>query len=381
MTLRRRLFDAEHDAFRDSFRRFIDAEAVPNVNQWEAAGVTPREFWKKAGALGFLGFEAPAQFGGVGIHDFRYNAIIQEEVAASGIATDGFALHNDILAPYLIEYADEDQRSRWLPGFVSGELVTAIAMTEPGTGSDLAAITTKATYDGDHLVVEGSKTFITNGSSADLVLVLARTGEREGRGMTLVAIERGTRGLIQQAPLKKAGRKGQDTAEIVIEGCRVPRANIVGVAGNAFDLVKRSLARERLSIAVYAVASAREGLRLALEHTRARKTFRQPIASHQAVLHGLASMHTDIEVAQSHVDACVVALNDGELTAHDAAGIKYWATDLESRVLDQSLQYFGGYGYMDEYPISRRWRDARVQRIYGGANEIMRDIVGRQLIR
>ncbi|MCZ4551437.1 acyl-CoA dehydrogenase family protein [Gordonia rubripertincta] len=379
--MKRRLFEADHDAFRESFRRFLDSKAVPFVEEWESAGVTPRDFWKQAGALGFLGFEAPAEFGGVGIRDFRYNAVIQEEVAASGIATDGFALHNDILAPYLIEYADDEQRARWLPGFVSGDMVTAIAMTEPGTGSDLAAITTSAEFDGDYVIVDGSKTFITNGSSADLVLVLARTGERDGRGMTLVAIERGTPGLVQRAPLKKAGRRGQDTAEIVIERCRVPRANIVGEEGGAFDLVKRNLARERLSIAVYAVASARAGLHLALEHTRARKTFRQPIASHQTVLHGLADMHTDIEIAQSHVDACIVALGDDELTAHDAAGIKYWATDLEGRVLDRSLQYFGGYGYMDEYPISRRWRDARVQRIYGGANEIMRDIVGRQLTR
>ncbi|MGW4339969.1 acyl-CoA dehydrogenase family protein [Rhodococcus koreensis] len=375
--MRRRLFETEHDAFRDSFRQFLHANAVPRVEEWESDGVTPRDFWTTAGSLGFLGFEAPPEFGGLGIRDFRYNAIIQEEVAASGIATDGFALHNDIVAPYLIEYSNAEQRNRWLPQFVSGDMITAIAMTEPGAGSDLAAISTKAVDDGEHVVLDGSKTFITNGYSADLVLTLARSGE----GFTLVAVDRGTPGLVQHKPLKKLGRKGQDTAEVTFDNCRVPRSNIIGEPGSAFNLIKKNLARERLSIAVHAVASARAGLSLALDHTKSRFSFKRPVATHQSVLHSLAGMHTDILVAQSHIDACITAINEDELSPHDAAGVKYWATDLEGRVLDQALQFFGGYGFMDEYPISRRWRDARVQRIYGGANEIMKEIVGRQLIR
>jgi acyl-CoA dehydrogenase len=377
--MRRRLFEQEHEDFRSAFRAFVDSEAVPKSADWEEAGFVEKEFWRKAGDAGFLGFEASPEFGGLGVSDFRFNAVIGEEVAASGMVGDGFALHNDIVAPYVIDYASDEQRQRWVPGFVSGETVTAIAMSEPGAGSDLARISTRATIEDDTIVLNGSKTFITNGFTADLALVLARTGEDDGKGMSLIAVEAGTPGFTKGKPLKKIGRRAQDTGEFFFDDCRVPMVNLIGEPGAAFDLVKRNLPRERLTIAVTAVASARRALDLALAHADERHTFGKPLRAHQTVLHKLATWHTSIQVLQSHVDACIVALNDGELTPEDAAGVKYYATDLEGSVIDDVLQLFGGYGYMEEYPIARMWRDARIQRIYGGANEILKEIVGRGL--
>ncbi|MGW0630562.1 acyl-CoA dehydrogenase family protein [Streptomyces sp. NPDC002758] len=376
--MQRRLYTADHNEFRSGFREFLEAEAVPHAEEWLVAGTLTREFWRAAGKAGFLGFEAPPEYGGLGVRDFRYNAIMAEEIAASGIPNDGFSLHNDIVAPYLVDYASKEQQARWLPGFTSGEIITAIAMTEPQAGSDLAAIRTSAHFEGDEIVLDGAKTFITNGSIADLIIVLAQDGNAR---MSLVVVERGTPGLSRGAPLHKIGRKGQDTAEVFFDGVRVPKANLLGERGRAFDLVKRNLPRERLSIAVYAVENAARALRLALEHTTNRVSFGKPVARHQAVLHKLAEMHTAIQVARSHVDSCVIELDAGELSPDDAAGAKYWATELESQVLDGCLQLFGGYGFMEEYPIGRMWRDARVQRIYGGANEIMKDIVGRGMLR
>lgn len=376
--MRRMLYNGDHEAFRKAFRQFLDAEAVPQVEEWEAAGTLPRSFWEAAGNLGFLGFEAPQEFGGLGVRDFRYNAVIQEEVADNGIATDGFALHNDIVGPYLIDGTTPVQRERWLPGFTSGRTITAIAMTEPHAGSDLGAITTTARPQGDSVVLNGTKTFITNGSIADLIIVLARTEEKR---MSLVVVEDGTPGLSRGAPLRKVGRKGQDTAEVFLDECVVPRENVLGTLGEALALVKRNLARERLSIAVHAVAGAARAVRLCLAYTTERTSFGRPLARHQVVLHQLARMHTDVQVTRSHIDRCVTALDEGELGADDAAGAKFWATELEGRVVDQALQLFGGYGFIEEYPIARQWRDARVQRIYGGANEIMCDIVGRGLLQ
>jgi acyl-CoA dehydrogenase len=375
------MFEAEHDDFRAAFRAFLDREAVPRSDVWEEQGHVDKSFWRKAGEAGYLAFEAPESFGGLGVRDFRFNAVIAEEVVASGMAGDGFALHNDIVAPYLLEHTSQEQLQRWLPGVVRGETVTAIAMSEPGAGSDLARISTTARREGDTLVLNGSKTFITNGYTADLVLVLARgRGEDDtDTGMNLVAVESGTPGFQQAKPLKKVGRRAQDTAELHFDDCRVPASHVIGPPGRAFDLVKQNLPRERLSIAITAVASARRGLALALAHADTRRTFGKPLRSHQTVLHRLADMHTRTQVAQSHIDACVLALNAGELTPEDAAGAKYYATDLEGAVLDEALQLFGGYGYMEEYPIARMWRDARVQRIYGGANDILKEVVGRGL--
>lgn len=378
--MRRTVYGPEHEVLRSAFRAFLQAEAVPYTDRWEQAGVVDREFVRRAGANGFLGFEAPVEYGGQGLSDFRYNAVMAEEVVACGIAGDTFVMHNDIVAPYLLTLTGEEQKRRWLPGFTDGSTVPALAMTEPGAGSDVAAIRTSARRDGDHLVINGSKTFITNGSSCDLAVVLVRTGERDGRGTSLVVVERGTPGFDRGAPMHKIGRRGQDTAELFFTDCRVPTANIIGRPGHGFAAVRERLARERLSIAVLAVASAAAALAMALEHASQRVAFGAPLTDLQSVRFTLADMHTQIQIAQTYVDRCVIALNDGELSAEDAAGAKYWATDLQWKVADECLQLFGGYGYMEEYPIARLWRDSRVQRIYGGANEVMREIVGKAVV-
>lgn len=372
------IFTTEHDDFRSAFRSFIEEEGLPQTEVWEEQGFTSPEFWLSAGKQGFLGFQAPERFGGLGIEDFRFNAIIDEEVARSGLATDGFSLHNDIVAPYLTEYAAEEQQERWLPGFVDGSLITAIAMTEPGTGSDLARITTTVRHEGDALVLSGSKTFITNGAMASLILVLAK--DEEHHGMSLIAVEQGTQGLTQGAPLEKIGRRAQDTAEVFLDACTVPRHNLIGEPGRAFDLVKRNLAQERLAIAVTALALAERAFAIGLQHVKSRETFGRPLAQHQTVLHTIADMHTELTFARTHVHKCITDLNKGVLTADAAAAAKYKVTDLEGHVIDTVLQLHGGYGYMEETPIAKMWRDARVQRIYGGANEIMREIVGRSVI-
>jgi len=378
--VRRTLYGREHEDFRSAFRQFLEREAVPHTDRWEEAGLVDRSFFEAAGRAGFLGFEAPEEFGGLGVDDFRYNAVMAEEIVATGTAGDGFTLGNDILAPYLIELTTPEQRARWLPGFTAGTLIPAIAMTEPTTGSDLRAIRTTARRDGDGYVLDGAKTFITNGAQADLVLVLARTGERDGRGMSLLAVEAGTPGFTRGRPLHKIGRKAQDTAELFFDGCRVPAANLVGEPGAGLRLVLGNLPRERLSMAVLAVAAAERALDLALAHCRERTTFGVPLGSHQAVRFELADVHTQVGVARVYVDRCVQALVDGELTAEEAAAAKYWTTDLQCSVIDRCLQLFGGYGYMEEYPIARMWRDARVQRIYGGTNEIMKEVVGRAVV-
>jgi alkylation response protein AidB-like acyl-CoA dehydrogenase len=376
----RTVYDDDHEAFRVGFREFLVREAVPHTARWESAGLVDRSFWEAAGAAGYLGFEAPSSYGGLGVRDFRYNAVMSEEVVGLGIASDGFSMHNDIVAPYLLDVATFDQQARWLPGFADGSVITALAMSEPGAGSDVASVRTTARYDGDEIILDGSKTFITNGSRADLVVVLARTGEGEGgKGLSLVVVEAGTPGFTHGKPLEKIGRHGQDTAELFFDDCRVPVSNLLGERGGAFRVVMTKLARERLSIAVLAVASARSALSLALQHCRERVAFGQTLGQFQVIRHQLAEMHTEIQLAQVYVDTCVLALNDGTLTAPDAAGAKYWTTELQWKVVDRCLQLFGGYGYMEEYPIARIWRDARVQRIYGGTTEIMKEVVSRDL--
>jgi alkylation response protein AidB-like acyl-CoA dehydrogenase len=375
--MRRELFIAEHDDFRASVRAFLAREAVPHTEAWEAAGMVDRGFWRKAAEQGLVGFEAPPEHGGAGIRDFRFNAIIDEEVAYAGVAGDGFTMENDIIAPYLVEHATAEQQARWLPGFTSGELVVAIAMTEPGAGSDLRAIQTTARRDGDHYVVNGSKTFVTSGIQADLVIVAARTGD--AGELSLLMVEEGMEGFQRGRKLEKIGRRAQDTAELFFEDVRVPVDNLLGVEGRGLDLLKANLPRERLSMAVSAVAASERAFELTLEHCRERRTFGRPIGSHQAVRFMLADMRIELDVARAYVDRCIVAQTTGELTPEEAAGVKAWATDLQFSILDRCLQLHGGYGYMEEYPIARMWRDGRVQRIYGGTNEIMRDIVGRGL--
>jgi acyl-CoA dehydrogenase len=394
--MRRHLLDADHELFRGSFRAFLDTHAAGRHDDWERAGQVDREFWKAAGTAGFLGFEAAPEHGGLGIRDFRYNTVIAEELAAAETPGDGFVM-NDIIGPYLVDHTDDEQRRRWLPGYTSGEVIAAVAMSEPDAGSDLAAIRTTAVPDGEHLVLTGTKAFITNGARAGLVIVLARdagtgAGNDGGRGgggrpggerggMSLVVVEEGMPGFQRGRTLHKIGRRAQDTAELSFTGVRVPRANVIGRPGDGMAIVKRNLARERLAIAVTAVAAAAHAFDLARRHCLDRHTFGRPLAHHQTVMHTLAELRVALDVTQSHVDRCVLALNAGELTAPDAAGAKLWATELQWNVTDRCLQLFGGYGYMDEYPISRLWRDARVQRIYGGTSEIMKEIIGRSLVR
>ena len=373
--MRRTLYEPEHADFRESWRAFLEREAVPNAEQWERDGIVPREFFAAAGEAGFLGMGVPEEYGGAGVTDFRFNAIIAEEAQALGLGgvALGVTLHNDICLPYFLEYCDEAQRERWLPGIVSGELITAIAMTEPGIGSDLASMTSTALREDDHYVLNGSKTFITNGINGDLVITAAKTDPKERHaGISLVVVERGRN-------LEKIGQHSQDTAELFFQDVRVPVENLLGQEGQGFRHLTANLAQERLSIGISALAAARAGVRWTIEYVRERRAFGAPIGALQNTRFELADCHAEIEVGTAYADRCVEALNAGELTAEDAAAAKLWLTELQARVLDRCLQLFGGYGYMTEYPIARAYADARITRIYGGTSEIMKEIVGRSL--
>jgi alkylation response protein AidB-like acyl-CoA dehydrogenase len=380
--MRRTLYDADHEAFRDTVRTFLAKEVVPHAAEWDRAGITPREFFAAAGAQGLLGMAVPEELGGGGVRDFRFNAVLGEEVMRAGVAGPGagLCLVNDVCLPYLLDLATDEQRARWLPGITSGALIPAIAMTEPGAGSDLSAIATTAVRDGDEWVVDGAKTFITNGINADLVITVVRTdpGQRH-RGLSLLVVERGMPGFERGRNLDKLGMHAQDTAELSFTGVRVPAANLLGEEGRAFRHLVDRLPQERLGIAVAGVAGAAAALAWTLEHVRTRTAFGQPIGSFQNTRFRLAEVATEVDVAQAFVDACVLALGDGVLTAEDAAKAKWWCTELQGRALDTCLQLFGGYGYMTEYPIARAWADARVTRIYGGTTEIMKEVVGREL--
>ena len=378
--MRRAIFEDEHAAFRESARTFFEREAVPHIEEWEAAGLVDRSFWTKAAESGFVGFEAPEEYGGLGLKDFRFNAILDEEVAYTGSVGDNFSLENDIVSPYLVDLTTAEQKERWLPPFTRGETIVAIAMTEPGAGSDLQAMSASAQRDGDDYILNGSKTFVTSGIQADLVIVAARTARSGGRdGFSLLVVEDGMEGFDRGRKLDKIGRRAQDTAELYFNQVRVPMANRLGDEGMGFTYLKEGLPRERLSIAVSAVAAAEHALGLTLDYVRERFAFGQPVGSFQANRFAVAELTTKIAAARAYVDRCIVALNAGELTGAEAAGVKALTTDLQFEVLDRCLQLHGGYGYMDEYTVSRLWRDARVQRIYGGTNEIMKEIVGRSL--
>jgi alkylation response protein AidB-like acyl-CoA dehydrogenase len=378
--MRRTIFEDEHKQFRESVRTFLLREALPRAHEWEQNGIIDRDFWRKAAASGFVGFEAPEQYGGLGLSDFRFNAVIDEEVEYLGVVSDNFALENDIVAPYLIELTNEEQKARWLGPFTAGELIVAIAMTEPGAGSDLQAMSASATLDGDRYCLNGSKTFITSGILADLVIVAARTAQGHARqGFTLLAVEAGTPGFEKGRKLDKVGRRAQDTAELFFNQAAVPAVNRLGEEGLGFPYLMRNLPRERLSIAISAVAAAEHALELTLDYVRQRQAFGQSIGSFQANRFLLADMTTEVAAARVYIDRCLEALCAGELTGAEAAGAKAWTTELQFEVLDNCLQLHGGYGYMNEYAISRLWRDARAQRIYGGTTEVMKEIVGRSL--
>ncbi|MBY8862892.1 acyl-CoA dehydrogenase family protein [Nocardia sp. CA2R105] len=378
--MRRAILEPEHEQFRQTARTFYEKECVPHVDEWEKAGQTSREVWRKAGDLGLLCWEVPEEYGGAGIKDFRFNAILSEEYWLTGSVGVGFGVQNDILPPYFIELTTEEQRKRWLPGMVSGEIITAIAMSEPGAGSDLRGLRTTARRDGDHYVINGSKTFISNGLLCDLVVVACKTDPDAGhKGMSLIVVEAGTPGFTKGKKLDKIGQHSADTAELHFEDVRVPVENLIGEENKGFYHLMRNLPKERLGIAVHAVAGAQRAYDLTLAYAREREAFGQPIGTFQVNRHSLAEMQTKLEVMHTYLDQCIMALNAGELTAQEAAGAKWWTTETQWEIVDRCLQLHGGYGYMNEYEIARLWRDARVQRVYGGTNEIMKDLIGRSM--
>jgi alkylation response protein AidB-like acyl-CoA dehydrogenase len=378
--MERRIFETEHDMFRETARRFYEKECVPHSAEWEHNGVTAREPWLRAGELGLIGWEAPDKFGGQGVKDFRYNAIMTEEMHATGAVGIGIGLQNDIMASYLVDLTSDEQKERWLPGYVSGELITAIAMSEPGAGSDLAGIRTTAVRDGDHYVVNGTKTFISNGILADLVVTVVKTDPATGhKGISLLVIERGMDGFQRGRNLDKIGQKAADTAELIFTDVRVPAENLLGEENRGFYHLMRNLPAERLGIAIHAVAQSRRAIELTRKYASERTAFGTPIGSFQVNRHAIADMSVKLDVMQVYIDRCIEAINAGELTAQEAAGAKVWTTETQWEIVDRCLQLHGGYGYMNEYEIARLWRDARVQRLYGGTSEIMRDLVGRSL--
>ncbi|GAC1596941.1 MAG: acyl-CoA dehydrogenase family protein [Acidimicrobiales bacterium] len=380
--MQRQLFDAEHDQFRDSVRRWLAADVVPHREEWESAGAVDRSLFTEAGRHGFLGMSVPAEYGGGGVDDFRYNLIIGEETQAAGLggAGLGLTLHNDICLPYFLRYCTDEQRARWLPGIVSGELITAIAMTEPGIGSDLASMATTAIRDGDDYVVNGSKTFITNGINADLVICAAKTDpSQRHRGISLMVLERGMDGFERGRNLDKIGLHSQDTAELFFSDVRVPVCNRLADEGAGFGYLVSNLPQERLSIAAAGIAGARAALGWTVDYVRERKAFNQSIGTFQNTRFVLAELATEVEIGQVFVDRCVEALNAGSLTPEEAAMAKWWCTELHNRVADRGVQLHGGYGYMSEYAIGRAFVDARVTTIYGGTTEIMKEIIGRSL--
>jgi alkylation response protein AidB-like acyl-CoA dehydrogenase len=379
--MQRTLNEPEHDSFRDTVRTFLDRHVVPRHAEWERAGIVDRDVWVAAGKQGLLGMDVPEEYGGGGVADFRYNAVLDEEITRHGATGVGFGLHNDIIAPYLLSLGTDEQKQRWLPAFCAGEMITAIAMSEPGAGSDLQAIRTHARRDGADWVLSGSKTFITNGIHADLVLVVARTDpDADGaRGLSLLAVERGMAGFERGRNLDKIGLKAQDTAELFFHEVRVPAANLLGEENRGFVHLMENLPQERLSIAVSAVAACETVLELTLDYVKGRQAFGRPVGSFQHSRFVLAEIATETTIARTYLDECIRQHMRGQLTVSDAAMAKWWTTELQNKVADACLQLHGGYGYMSEYGVAKAWLDGRVQSIYGGTNEIMKEIVGRGL--
>jgi alkylation response protein AidB-like acyl-CoA dehydrogenase len=379
--MRRDVYTEDHELYRQSIRSYVENRVVPCYDEWSRAGIVPREVFTQLGELGALGFGVPEQFGGAGVDDFRFNLILAEEAARAHVAPAllGPGLVVDIVIPYLVGMGTDEQKTRWLPGIAAGETIAAIAMTEPGTGSDLAGISTTAVRDGDDWIVNGAKTFITNGINADLVVVAVRTGPDRHKGLSLLVVERGMKGFERGRKLDKMGLHAQDTAELSFTDVRVPGANLLGAEGDGFLGLSRNLAQERISCAAAAVAGAAVALELTTAYVRERKAFGSPIGSLQNTRFVLAQMSTEIDIAQAYVDRCVLALNEGDLSPVDAAKAKWWTTEMYGRAVDSGVQLHGGYGYMSEYPISQLYLDARVQRIYAGSTEIMKDLIGRSM--
>ncbi|MFE6747116.1 acyl-CoA dehydrogenase family protein [Kitasatospora purpeofusca] len=379
--MQRDLFTDEHEDFRGTVRAFLAKEVLPHYDRWEKAGIVDREAWLAAGRQGLLGLAVDEEYGGGGNADFRYAAVLAEEFARAGVSGLAIGLHNDIIGPYLTSLATEEQRRRWLPGFCSGELITAIAMTEPGTGSDLQGIRTRAEDRGDHFLLNGAKTFISNGILADLVIVVARTTPEGGaHGLGLLVVERGMPGFERGRNLDKIGQKAQDTAELFFEDVRVPKENLLGEVDQGFLYLMRNLAQERLTIAAAAIAGAEHLVEITTEYVKGREAFGRPLAKLQHVRFEIAELATECAVTRAFVDRCITEHNRYALTPADASMAKWWATELQKRTADRCLQLHGGYGYMSEYPVARAFTDGRIQTIYGGTTEIMKEIVGRSIL-
>ncbi|GAA0577808.1 acyl-CoA dehydrogenase family protein [Actinomadura livida] len=381
--MRRTVFDEDHEAFRETIRAFIEAEVAPVYGEWEEAGHPPRDFYNKLGELGVFGIQVPEEYGGAGETSFKYQAVISEECARAGVSFGGYGVHVNLVLPYLLKYGSEEQKKRWLPPFVSGEMMTAIAMTEPGTGSDLAGMQTTAKRDGDHYVLNGAKTFITGGVLADRVLVVARTSpatpENRRAGLSILAVDTGSEGYAVGRKLEKIGLRSSDTAELSFTDVRVPAEDLLGEEGRGFEYLTHNLAEERLGIATSSYASAAAAVEFARRYVRERTVFGKTVSSFQNTKFVLAECATEVEAARSLVDRCIEALDAGELTPADAAMCKLFCTEVQARVVDKCLQLHGGYGYILEYPIARLYADARVTRIYGGTSEVLKTIIAKDI--
>ena len=376
----RTLFEPEHELFRQSYRAFLDKHVAPYHEQWEKDKIVDRGVWLEAGKQGFLSMAVPEEYGGGGNPDFRYNTIVCEETVAGRYSGLGFALHNDVIAPYLLNLTTREQKERWLPQFSTGEMITAIAMTEPGTGSDLQGIKTRAVKEGDHYVLNGSKTFITNGINADLVIVVAQTDPDKGaQGFSLLAVERGMPGFERGRHLDKVGLDAQDTAELSFTDVKVPVENLIGEEGMGFIYLMQNLPQERISLAIMAAAAMESVLEETISYVKERKAFGKPIGSFQNSRFLLAELSTEATAVRIMVDEFIKLHLDDKLTAEQAAMAKWWTTEAQVRLVDRCLQLHGGYGYMREYGVAKAYLDARVQTIYGGTTEIMKEIVGRSL--
>jgi len=375
----RTLYSEDHEIFRDAVAKFFEKEVVPHHDQWERDGIVPKEFWRKAGAAGILCCDMPEEYGGGGA-DFRMAAIVHEEQARLNVNGPNFGVHSDIVAPYVLHFGSEEQRKAWLPRMAAGECVGAIAMTEPGTGSDLQGVKTRAVMDGNQYVINGSKTFISNGQNCGFVIVVAKTDPDKGaHGTSLFIVEEDREGFARGRNLEKIGLHAQDTSELFFEDVRVPPENMLGQDGQGFVQLMRELPRERLLIAIGAISNAEAALEWTVDYTRERQAFGKAVFEFQNTRFKLAEMKADLAVARVYLDRCIELLNTGDLDVESAAIAKLTASELQCRVLDECLQLFGGYGYMREFPIARAWADARVQRIYGGTSEIMKELIARTL--
>ena len=374
------IYEQEHEDFRQSVRAFMEKEVAPHHEQWEQDGQVSREVWRKAGEAGLLCFDVEEEYGGAGVKDFRYNTIVAEELARVGASGPGFPLHTDIIVPYISQLGTPEQKQRWLPGLVSGEIISSIAMTEPGAGSDLQGVRTSAVDKGDHYVLNGSKTFISNGILSDLVVVVCRTDPDAGhKGISLLVVERGMKGFERGRNLDKVGMKAQDTAELFFDNVEVPKENLLGEEGSGFISLMMNLPQERISIAAMAVAAVELVLEQSLAYAKERTAFGRPIGSFQNTRFVLAEMATHAHIARVFINDCILKLNAGEVDTTLASMAKWWTTELQKQVVDAGVQLHGGYGYMMEYPIAKAFVDSRIQTIYGGTTEIQKEIIGRSL--